>query len=147
MNTKSAARPAAAAGRARARAQAQAQTQGPTQGPTPGPTEPQEGPAMEFYRSSAPGIALTKALNDMLEAGELTLEAAQFILAEFDAVFLQSLREHVVPQESLGCMQLGGTLESYSNIDAFWKIDASDVVATVGDAELKLGRVRLLFMT
>jgi hypothetical protein len=115
------------------------------QGPTPGPTET-EGPAMEFYRSSAPGIALTKALNDMLEAGELTLEAAQYFLAEFDAVFLQALREHVVPKESLACMQLGGTLESYSNIDAFWKMDASGVVATVGDAQLKLGRVRLLFM-
>jgi hypothetical protein len=57
--------------------------------------------SMEFYRSSAAGIALTKALNTMLESEELTMDEAVKILEEFDACFVRTMRESYCTQKRL----------------------------------------------
>jgi hypothetical protein len=59
---------------------------------------------MEFYRSSAVGISLTKALNTMLEERLITTEAALQILEEFDANFQKLLRENLVIKKEVEVM-------------------------------------------
>lgn len=59
---------------------------------------------MEFYRSSAAGIALTKALNTMLESAEISMEDAVKILEEFDAAFVKSMRDSYNAQKNLETM-------------------------------------------
>lgn len=56
---------------------------------------------MEFYRSSVAGVALTKALNTMLESGELTMQEALVILDEFDRAFVESMRNSYATQKNL----------------------------------------------
>mmetsp|Transcript_11374 Transcript_11374/g.18627 ORF Transcript_11374/g.18627 Transcript_11374/m.18627 type:complete len:142 (+) Transcript_11374:167-592(+) len=102
---------------------------------------------IEFYRSSAAGIALVKALNTMLEVDEISIDAAQLILDEFDENFQQMLRDNLVLNKSSDLVNsCQGIVENYSNIDAFWKIDASDITAVVAGRELKFNRARFLFM-
>ena len=50
---------------------------------------------MEFYRSSAVGIALTKALNEMLQSEDITMEDALKVLSEFDQSFVENFRDHL----------------------------------------------------
>lgn len=101
---------------------------------------------MEFYRSSAVGVALTKALNTMLESEQISMEDAVKILEEFDVNFVALLRDNLVIKKDLECMEIRGQLSSYNNLDAFWKIDAENVTAVIGGSELKFGRARFLFM-
>lgn len=51
---------------------------------------------MEFYRSTAAGIALTKSLNEMITAKDITTEIAIEILNKFDSVFAKKLKEHII---------------------------------------------------
>ena len=60
---------------------------------------------MEFYRSSAAGIALIKALNTMLEEGDMVMEDAVQILEEFDAAFVNSMRESYATHKRLELME------------------------------------------
>ena len=62
--------------------------------------------SMEFYRSSAAGIALTKALNTMLESNEITMEAALLILDEFDKEFQELLRDNLLLKKNLSSMDV-----------------------------------------
>lgn len=101
---------------------------------------------MEFYRSSAVGTALTKALNTMLESEEISMDDALKILEEFDTNFVALLRDHLVLKKDLECMEIKGQLSSYNNLDAFWKIDAENVTAVIGGNEVVFARARLLFM-
>jgi hypothetical protein len=41
---------------------------------------------------------------------------------------------------------LQGDLETYNNLGAFWKIDASNVTLMIGNDEIKFNRARFLFM-
>eukprot|EP00598_Pedospumella_elongata_P000568 CAMPEP_0184978126 /NCGR_PEP_ID=MMETSP1098-20130426/8734_1 /TAXON_ID=89044 /ORGANISM="Spumella elongata, Strain CCAP 955/1" /LENGTH=102 /DNA_ID=CAMNT_0027501237 /DNA_START=18 /DNA_END=326 /DNA_ORIENTATION=+ len=100
---------------------------------------------MEFYRSSAVGIALTKALNEMLQSEDITMEDALKVLSEFDQSFVENFRDHLHIRKDMELMEVKGTLESYNNLDQYWKIDASDVTATIGKTTVKYDRARFLF--
>ena len=56
---------------------------------------------MEFYRGSAAGIALTNALNSMLETEEITTEDALKILDEFDRSFQTLLHDNLVIKKDI----------------------------------------------
>lgn len=70
---------------------------------------------MEYYRSSTAGIALTKALNTMLEIDEITMEDALKILEDFDAEFVKAMRDSYAAQKSLETMEAKVIL-LYTNI-------------------------------
>ena len=47
----------------------------------------------EFYRSTTVGSALVETLNEMVECGEISEDAASEVLCNFEATFLEVLRE------------------------------------------------------
>ena len=61
---------------------------------------------MEFYRSSAVGIALTKALNDMLQSEDITMEDALKVLSEFDQSFVENFRNHLHIRKDVELMEV-----------------------------------------
>ena len=61
---------------------------------------------MEFYRSSAVGIALTKALNEMLQSEDITMEDALKVLSEFDQSFVENFRNHLHIRKDMELMDV-----------------------------------------
>lgn len=61
---------------------------------------------MEFYRSSAVGIALTKALNLMLESEEITMEDALNVLDKFDQSYVEVFRQHLHIRKDMESMEV-----------------------------------------
>ena len=61
---------------------------------------------MEFYRSSAVGIALTKALNDMLQSEDITMEDALKVLSEFDQSFVENFRNNLHIKKDMELMEV-----------------------------------------
>ena len=61
---------------------------------------------MEFYRSTAVCIALTKALNVMLESEEITMEDALKVLGDFDQSYLEVFRDHLYIKKDAELMEV-----------------------------------------
>ena len=61
---------------------------------------------MEFYRSSAVGIALTKALNTMLESEDISMEEALKVLEEFDQSFVATFRDNLLIRKDMEVMHV-----------------------------------------
>lgn len=61
---------------------------------------------MEFYRSSAVGIALTKALNEMLQNEDITMEDALKVLSEFDQSFVENFRNNLHIRKDMELMEV-----------------------------------------
>jgi transcription initiation factor TFIIA small subunit len=78
----------------------------------------------EFYRRSAPGVALTEALDELVRGGQITPQLAMRVLFQFDRSI----------SEALGAVRgkcvIKGHLSSYRYLDDVWTF-------IVRNAELK----------
>lgn len=98
-----------------------------------------------FYRSTAVGVALTKALNSMIVNKEITFDEAIKVLEEFDKSVQSTIRENLPLEKGLENINIEGTLHNYNNSHGMWKIDATDVSLTINSKKRKYSFARLLF--
>jgi len=118
-----------------------------------------------FYKSTSLGKALTKSLNAMVAAKELTLQQALGVQRSFDACVVPAMREthtdaarEVVRDRVLSGRKRGrkgtmdhkvhGDLDNYNNFKDSWRIDVVNAeirAGRSGSRVIRVPRARFLF--